>query len=490
MPLSKYFKHHPLALSVTSVALLLLAGCSPSIRTPYQQPALTVPVAYPSQRIVDQGVNANATNSQRLDINQIQDRWWTVFNEPALNTLVTRVLNANNDLVVAGLRLRQAREQAGLTANQQLPRVGANVSASHQVDVRDGEDNSRGLSLSGSVSYEVDLWGKLANQTEAARWEAAATAQDLQATAQTLVGTVCNLYWQLAYLNERIASGEASIANSRKLFQLVQAQYRAGAVSGLELAQAEQSLVGQEASQSQLVQQRLEARNALSILFNGAPGQLVFEEPQRLSRLTLPNVNTGLPAELIARRPDLTAAELRLRRVLANKDATRASYYPSISLTGSLGSSSTSLSELIKNPSLTLGAGLSLPFLQYNDMQRNLAISDLEYQAAIVGFRQSIYNALADVDNALSNKTQLQIQASAQQRTLTLAQRTEQLNEVRYRAGAVALKQWIDAQEARRNTQNALIQIRLNQLGNIVTLMQSLGGSPLSISPISTLVNP
>ena len=485
MPLSKYFKHHPLALPVTSVALLLLAGCSASIRTPYQQPALTVPVAYPSQRIVDQGVNANATNSQRLDINQIQDRWWTVFNDPALNTLVTRVLNANNDLVVAGLRLRQAREQAGLTANQQLPRVGANVSASHQVDVRNGEDNSRGLSLSGSVSYEVDLWGKLANQTEAARWEAAATAQDLQATAQTLVGTVCNLYWQLAYLNERIASGEASIANSRKLFQLVQAQYRAGAVSGLELAQAEQSLVGQEASQSQLVQQRLEARNALSILFNGAPGQLVFEEPQRLSRLTLPNVNTGLPAELIARRPDLTAAELRLRRVLANKDATHASYYPSISLTGSLGSSSTSLSELIKNPALTLGAGLSLPFLQYNDMQRNLAISDLEYQAAIVGFRQSIYNALADVDNALSNKTQLQIQASAQQRTLTLAQRTEQLNEVRYRAGAVALKQWIDAQEARRNTQNALIQIRLNQLGNIVTLMQSLGGSP-----VTTLVNP
>lgn len=485
MPLSKYFKHHPLALPVTSVALLLLAGCSASIRTPYQQPALTVPVAYPSQRIVDQGVNANATNSQRLDINQIQDRWWTVFNDPALNTLVTRVLNANNDLVVAGLRLRQAREQAGLTANQQLPRVGANVSASHQVDVRNGEDNSRGLSLSGSVSYEVDLWGKLANQTEAARWEAAATAQDLQATAQTLVGTVCNLYWQLAYLNERIASGEASIANSRKLFQLVQAQYRAGAVSGLELAQAEQSLVGQEASQSQLVQQRLEARNALSILFNGAPGQLVFEEPQRLSRLTLPNVNTGLPAELIARRPDLTAAELRLRRVLANKDATHASYYPSISLTGSLGSSSTSLSELIKNPALTLGAGLSLPFLQYNDMQRNLAISDLEYQAAIVGFRQSIYNALADVDNALSNKTQLQIQASAQQRTLTLAQRTEQLNEVRYRAGAVALKQWIDAQEARRNTQNALIQIRLNQLGNIVTLMQSLGGSL-----VTTLVNP
>ena len=116
-------------------------------------------------------------------------------------------------------------------------------------------------------------------------------------------------------------------------------------------------------------------------------------------------------------------------------------------------------------------------------MQRNLAISELEYQAAIVGFRQSIYSALADVDNALSNTTQLQIQTNAQQRTLNLAQRTEQLNEVRYRAGAVALKQWIDAQEARRNTQNSLLQIRLSQLNNMVTLMQSLGGSPVNPVP-------
>lgn len=451
------------------MAVTLLGGCAAVVRTPYQQPDIQIPAQYSQQN--------RASNA--VDLAQLKDHWWTVFNDNALNNLVDRALAANTDLAVAGLRLKQAREQAGLTANQQLPRVGANVSASHQVDLRNGDDNSRGLSLSGSVSYEVDLWGKLASQTEAARWEAAATAQDLQATAQTLAGTVCNLYWQLAYLNERIASSEASIANSRKLFQLVQAQYRAGAVSGLELSQAEQSLVGQEASQSQLIQQRVEARNALAILFDVAPGQLGFTEPQRLANLSLPVIDAGLPAELIARRPDLTAAELRLRRVLASKDATRASYYPSISLTGSLGSSSTSLTELVKNPALTLGAGLSLPFLQFNDMQRNLAISELEYQAAIIGFRQSIYTALADVENALSNKTQLQIQATAQQRTLALAQRTEQLNEVRYRAGAVALKQWIDAQEARRNTQNSLIQIRLNQLGNMVTLMQSLGGSPV-----------
>jgi len=128
---------------------------------------------------------------------------------------------------------------------------------------------------------------------------------------------------------------------------------------------------------------------------------------------------------------------------------------------------------------MTLGAGLSLPFLQYNDMQRNLAISKLDYESAIISFRQTLYSALADVDNALSANTQLKVQADAQQRTLVLAKKSESLNEIRYRAGAVALKQWIDAQESRRNAENSAIQIRLNQLNNMVTLMQSLGGSPV-----------
>lgn len=460
----------------TTVFSIVLSGCSAIVHTPYQQPELTIPNQFTAKHSVTSALSAT----------QLQDHWWTVFNDPTLNQLVAQALSSNNNLAVAGIRLQQAREQAGLTYNQQLPRVNASTSASHQIQLNNGDDRSGGLSLSGSVSYTVDLWGKLANQTEAARWEAAATAQDLQATAQTLVGTVCNLYWQIAYLNERIAINQRSIESSRKLFQLIQVQYRAGAVSGLELTQAEQSLVGQEASQSQLVQQLNEARNALAILFDRPPTQILDQleiaEPQKLNYTNLPAIDAGLPAELLARRPDLQAAELRLRKVLANKNATKASYYPSLSLTGSLGSSSTSLTELIKNPALSLGAGLSFPFLQYNDMQRNLAISELEYAAAITSFRQSLYSALSDVENALSNNNQLQIQADAQQRTLTLAERAERLNEVRYRAGAVALKQWIDAQEARRNIQNALLQIRLSQLNNQVTLMQSLGGSPIKNS--------
>lgn len=452
-----------------ALVLAMLSGCAAVVRTPYQQPALNMPVQFSQQNSQATGVN----------IDQIKDQWWTLFQDAELNSLVEQALQRNNDLAVAGIRLKQAREQAGLARNQQLPRVSANTSASHQVQLRDGEDSSRGFSLNGSVSYEVDLWGKLASQTNAAKWEASATQQDLESTAQTLVGTVCTLYWQLAYLNQRISSSEASVNSSKKLYELVKAQYQAGAVSGLEMAQAEQAVVGQQANYSQLLQQRIEALNALSILFDQPPAALSIVEPSRLSSIKLPDIQAGLPADLLARRPDLQAAELRLRKTLANGDATKAGYYPSLSLNSSIGTSSTSLTELLKNPVMTLGAGLSLPFLQYNDMQRNLAISKLDYESAIISFRQTLYSALADVDNALSANTQLKVQADAQQRTLVLAKKSESLNEIRYRAGAVALKQWIDAQESRRNAENSAIQIRLNQLNNMVTLMQSLGGSPV-----------
>jgi NodT family efflux transporter outer membrane factor (OMF) lipoprotein len=300
------------------------------------------------------------------------------------------------------------------------------------------------------LSYEVDLFGKLARQTEAKRWEALATEQDLQATAQSLIGTTAKLYWQLAYYNESRTTAEQSLATSQKLYDLVKVQYQAGAVSGLDLTQAEQSVQSQKASLSQIQQSLVETRTAIAVLLHMPVQQLSIDEPQRLPRLALPSIAAGLPADILSRRPDLKAAELRLRESLATKDATTASYYPSISLTGNLGSSSTSLTQLLKNPALTLGASLSLPFLQYNDMKRDLAISQLDYEKAIVQYRQTLYQAFADVENALSARTELSQQVQLQQRNLELAEKVERLTQVRYRYGAVALKTLLDQQETTR----------------------------------------
>ncbi|SPL69784.1 efflux transporter outer membrane subunit [Acinetobacter stercoris] len=450
-----------------------LVGCAAVVKTPYEAPKVMTPSSF--------AYDQSKMNQLHADL--YADQWWTLFGDQQLNQLVNEVLTRNTDLAVAGINLQQARLRAGLARDQQLPQVNAGGSTGHSFDLGSSRDSDNGISLNAGVSYELDLFGKLARQTEASKWEALATEQDLQATGQTLIGTTANLYWQLGYLNERYATAQQSLATTQKLYELVRTQYKAGAVSGLDLTQAEQSVQSQKATLSQIDQQRVEARTALAVLLQIPVQQLNIQEPSRLPEASLPNVSAGLPADILSRRPDLQAAELRLREALATKDATKASYYPSISLTGSLGSSSTSLTELVKNPALALGASLSLPFLQYNQMQKNLKISDLDYEKAIVQYRQTLYQAFADVENALSNRTELDKQVALQKRNLELAEKTERLNEVRYKNGAVPLKNVLDAQETTRNARLSLIQTKQSQYNAYVTLMQALGGSPIKALP-------
>lgn len=450
-----------------------LFGCAAVVKTPYQPPSVNIPNQFQNSKTISQQIHADV----------YADQWWTLFNDSQLNQLVNQVLATNTDLAVAGINLQQARLKAGLAQNKQGPRVNSSVSTGHNFDLNSGEDSSSGMSLSGGVSYEVDLFGKLASQTEAAKWEALATEQDLQSTGQSLVATTANLYWQLGYLNERYQIAQQNLNSTEKTYALVRTQYRAGAVSGLDLTSAEQAVQSQKSSLSQIEQLRVEARTALAVLLHIPVQQLNIQEPARLPRIALPTISAGLPADLLSRRPDLQAAELRLRQVLATKDATKASYYPSINLTGNLGSSSTSLSDLLKNPALALGASLSLPFLQYNDMKKDLAISDLDYEKSIIQYRQTLYQAFADVENALSARTELNKQVASQERNVQLAEKTERLTEVRYRNGAIALKNLLDAQETTRNARLSLVQTKQSQYNAYVTLMQALGGSPIKTLP-------
>ncbi|WP_333653796.1 efflux transporter outer membrane subunit [Acinetobacter johnsonii] len=468
----------PFLLTRLCTAMLLgstLVGCAAVVKTPYQAPAVQTPTQFQYDK---------ATAQQRQQA-IYTDQWWTLFGDAQLNQLVNAVLAKNADLAVAGMTLKQARLQAELAENQQKIRVSSStgLSTGHSFNLNDGNDTSSGLSAKTGLSYEADLFGKLARQTEAKRWEALATEQDLQATAQSLIGTTAKLYWQLAYYNESRITAEQSLATSQKLYDLVKVQYQAGAVSGLDLTQAEQSVQSQKASLSQIQQSLVETRTAIAVLLHIPVQQLSVDEPQRLPRLALPSIAAGLPADILSRRPDLKAAELRLRESLATKDATTASYYPSISLTGNLGSSSTSLTQLLKNPALTLGASLSLPFLQYNDMKRDLAVSQLDYEKTIVQYRQTLYQAFADVENALSARTELSQQVQLQQRNLELAEKVERLTQVRYRYGAVALKTLLDQQETTRTARLTLVNTKQSQYNAYVTLMQALGGSPIQQLP-------
>lgn len=444
------------------LASLLLAGCASLTATPYQVPAVTLPGQW-------QGAAA-ADNSPISG-----DNWWQQFGDAELNRLVAQVLVRNNDLAAAAIKVQQAMLKADLAATDLAPTPSFSLSSSASQRLGGATVNSQTHSASLSVSYEADLWGRLSHLSDAKVWEARATEQDRAASRLSLIGSTIKLYWKQGWLQQRLQLGEASVAYQQQALRLVLAKQQAGAAAQLDVLTVRQSLASQQAALHDYQQQLAETRNALAILLDGPPLGVVTS-PGSLPQQGLPDVPAGLPVQLLARRPDLRAAELRLRETLANGDATRASYYPDFSLTGSLGSSSSRLAQVISNPLATLGAGLTLPFLEWRQMRLNAQISAADYQLAVVNFRQTLYAALADVENALSARSQYQQQGRRLAVSAQLAGQAEQLYRLRYQAGAAPLKDWLDAQETRRQAEVSLLENRYNRLVNQVTLYQALGG--------------
>ncbi|WP_333992387.1 efflux transporter outer membrane subunit [Burkholderia orbicola] len=445
-------------LGAFACAAALFAGCAGARHDPL--PAVAMP--------------ANWAAPVAADAPAATGDWWRSFGDPQLDALIDDALRANNDLAIAAIRVYRAQLQAGLVDTNLTPNVtlGANGAVSRTLDTH---QMSRSSGVNGSLSYELDLWGRLAALRDAARWEADATAADLEAARLSLIGTIAALYWQIGYLNRQIALGDANIAYAARTLALVRSRHTAGAVSGLDLAQAEQSLAAQRAAQTQLIQQRTENRHALAILFDRPPQQRAAE-PAALPDAAPPDVAAGLPASLLGRRPDLRAAEFRLRESLAQVDATRTSFYPTFTLTGSAGTTSTSLERVLTNPVGTLGLGLALPFIQWNTMQLQIRVSKSQYEEAVVGFRQRLYTALAEVENALSARVQLEREAEQRALSLAQAQRAERLAAARFAAGATAVQPWLDQQQVLRSAQSADELTRLNRLNNQMKLYRALGG--------------
>ncbi|WP_432731939.1 efflux transporter outer membrane subunit [Variovorax sp. W6] len=453
---------------MAAAVLLMLGGCTLFKPEQRAQRPLEIPQGW--QQSADPGSAAEMLSSG----------WWKAFNDPQLDQLIDNALRTNNNLAVAGIRVQRAQLQAGLANTNLTPSVVGQANTSRSYDLKHGGVAGSASSSLVTLSYELDLWGRLSAVRSAADWELKATESDRQAAALALIGTTAGAYWQTGYLNQRIALSEAGMEDGRRILALARVKYAAGAVSGLDVAQAGQNLATQEAAHTQLLQQRVEARNALAIIFDQPPEQMAAE-PTQLPDGALPVIDAGVPASLLGRRPDLRAAEQRLRSALANVDATRTGFYPALSLTGTLGTTSTALGELLKNPVATLGAGLTLPFLQWNTARLTVAVSQTQYEEAVVGFRQSLYTALSEVENALSSRTQLRAESESLALALQEAQRAERLSEVRYRAGATALQPVLDAKDRRRTAEVSLAQNRLNQLNATMTLYKALGGAAVPL---------
>ncbi len=402
--------------------------------------------------------------------------WWRALRNPDLDRLVAVAARDNNDILLAAMRAHRARLQAGLVEVGTMPRLEGNVSTSRSAPLTAGGDARAQSIASVGLSYEIDLWGKLAAQRDIAAFEASATAEDYEAARLATIGQSIELYFRLAHANENLAMAQSSLEGARRIEELVRLQAAGGAVSELEKSEARQNTQVLAARIPELVQQREVLRNALTVLLNGQPSPVV--EPKRLAHANLPQISPGLPADLISRRPDLRAAEIRLRGSLRGTDFARLRFYPAISLTGSLGTTSAQLLSFVSNPAATVGGNMALAFLNLGEMKMSIAVSKAQFEEAATAFRSNVLTALSEVANALGARRAAIERTGRLQSALEAAKTVERLSEARYRAGAVPLRTWLDAQERRRAVEASLTDARLSRLLAESTLYRALGGEP------------
>ncbi len=402
-----------------------------------------------------------------------RQNWWLEFNDPQLNAVIDRVLRTNNDFAAAAVRVRRSQLLADLTGASTAPSVsaGAGAGVSRAFDPLSTQRSSGAFA---SFTYEIDFWGKLASERAARRKEAQASQADCRAFADVLVGTTAKLVWQLAYLDRLLEMDEADLETAEKTANLTYAKLEAGATSGATAADVEMNVLSLQSAHRQTLQRRVEARNALAILFDQPPGSL-DAEPFHLPEGPLPPIGPRLPAQVLATRPDLRAAELRLRAALDEVDVTRTSFYPTLYLTGNAGTASNSLMDLVRNPVATLGAGLALPFLGGPTMELATKVSQTQYEEAVLDFRQKLYAALAEVDNELSERTQGITDEETLRHEREQAQRAESIARARFETGASELQPWLDARQRVRVVERALLANRLSQFDNLADLYRAVG---------------
>ena len=463
------------------LSLLLATSASafaalPSVGPDYMRPVVDAPAAYHDSD------NSGAWKTAEPADATIRGEWWKLFGDPTLDTLETRALAANQDLRAAAARVEQARAAAGLARSTYWPQVAANPSLTRE-QTSTTTDNSPPNSLSTTyraplvASWEIDLFGRVRRLNESALADAESSAATFEAVRLALTAEVAATHFSLCGLDRELALVRDTAALRRRALDLVAARLKSGTAAEFDVARAETELASAEADTAAIANRRVALQNALAVLVGAQASDFALPAVAVSSALP-PSIPSGLPADLLERRPDIAAAERALASANARIGVAKAAFFPAISLTGGAGFASGDIDRLFNSDSRawSLGPSLYLPIFQGGRNRANLARSRAAYDESVAIFRQRVLVAFREVQDALTATRLLAEQSAAQDRALVSAQRAAKLAQTRYDAGYVAYIEVIDAQRTALATERASVQLTAERLNTSVALMKSLGG--------------
>ncbi|HXM80489.1 MAG TPA: efflux transporter outer membrane subunit [Burkholderiales bacterium] len=457
---------------VTSV--ITLAACS-TMQPAYERPAAPVAGEFPAGPAYKAGP---AGGSPAVDIG-----WRDFLADPRLQRLVELALQNNRDLRVAVLNVAQVQAQYRIQRAALLPQVSGFADASHSRTPGSLTQSGNPLvthtyEAGVSAAWEIDFFGRLRSLSDAALEQYFATAYARQAAEILLVSQVADQYLTMLAFDEQLAVTKQTLETAQASYKIVKLQFDTGTAPELTLRQAESVVEQANATNAALVRARAQAENGLVLLVGQPlPADLPAPLPMGEEKI-LADIPAGLPSDLLTRRPDILQAEAVLRAENANIGAARAAFFPRISLTGSLGTASSTLGGLFGGGSQAWSflPSITVPIFEGGALRANLDVAKIQKDIGIAQYEKAIQTAFREVADGLAARGTYDEQLAAQARYTTTQQRSLELADFRYRNGADTYLNVLIAQTAFYNAQLTLVSTRLQRLTNLVDLYRSLGG--------------
>jgi multidrug efflux system outer membrane protein len=459
-----------------TVAAVTLAGCT--VGPNYKRPQIAVPQNF---RAPDPLPEPQAASLADM-------KWFDVFRDPQLDSLIRVALVQNYDLRDAVARVDQARANLGITRSNQYPQVGASGDLQFTRLSRDGQtplpaaflpnqNRNWGEASLNLLSFQVDLWGQLRRATEAARANLLNADWNRKTVISTVVSQVATDYFQLLELDSELRISQNTLATRQESFKLTLDREEHGIATELDARQAEQLVESAAESIPQLKQQIEQTEDQISLLLGKNPGGIDRARGLSADYVT-PEVPAGLPSALLERRADIRAAEQSLIAANANIGVAKAAYFPQISLTGSIGGQSSSLAKLFSGPSAAWSfvPQLTQPIFTAGRLKNTVRLAEAQQQDAQIAYEKSISTAFREVSDALIAHQRTRESRVEQQKLVIALEVRKRLAYRRYEGGVDTQLNALDADRDLLSAQLTLEQIHYAEVVSTVQLYNALGG--------------
>ncbi|HMC14856.1 MAG TPA: efflux transporter outer membrane subunit [Albitalea sp.] len=450
------------------VAALLLAGCA---STPVATP--TAPPAIPAE-FKEAAIRWSVAPPAEA---QPRGAWWKAFGDPLLDDLVERAASANTSIAQAAARLAQARAVLRATDAERAPQASLGAGVTRQGGVANATGTAGTLASAGAnFSYELDLFGRLAKASDAAALDAKAQQALLQSTRLLVQANVAQTYFALRALDNERALMRDTVAAYADTLRLTESRYRGGDVAELDVARVRTEVAATRSEALALERRRAELEHALAVLVGELPAGFAIAEVDWAG--APPSIPAGLPSTLLARRPDVSAAQSAMLAAQARVGVAQAAWFPSLALTASGGYASPELGDLFKwsARAWSIGALLSLPLFDGGRREAGIQGANAQLEGAAASYRENVLVAFRDVEDQLSALRLLNAQADMQTQAVASASRATVLSDSRYRNGLVSQLELLDARRSEANNRRQAVQVRAAQYQATIGLIRALGG--------------